>query len=345
MKKRTITHPPRTRRAACAAAIAGVVALGVTPSAFAASTDVAAATSANWSGYVAGGSQSGGSQQFSSVSGSWVEPTANCSSGSGVASFWVGLGGSSQASGSLEQTGTQAECNSDGTSDHFAWYELVPAAPVKLGLTISAGDHISARVSVSGSSVTVSMTDQTTRQSATKTLQMDSPDTSSAEWIAEAPSECSGSDASDTANCTPLPLANFGTVSFTNATATANGTTSTIGQGNWTVQPVQLSGGSDSSVGYAGQAVDTSSTNAIANATPSSLSSDGSSFSVTWQSGGATTTSTTDPYGNSGTSSDGSGYGGDGYGGGYPGISGYGGYGGGYGYGYSGYGGGIGVGY
>ena len=39
---------------------------------------------------------------------------------------------------------------------------------------------------------------------------MSNPDTSSAEWIAEAPSQCDGSG-----SCQPLPLADFGTVQFT----------------------------------------------------------------------------------------------------------------------------------
>ncbi len=176
------------------------------------------AVSQNWAGYVAGDSSSG--TQFSSVSGSWVQPTAKCGSGQTYSAFWVGLGGSGDQSSALEQTGTQADCNADGSTDYYAWYELVPAAPVRLGLAIQPGDHIAAKVSVSGTNVTVSLSDQTSGQSTTKTLQMDSPDTSSAEWIAEAPSACDGSG-----SCQPLPLADFGTVQFTSATATANGHT------------------------------------------------------------------------------------------------------------------------
>ena len=45
---------------------------------------------------------------------------------------------------------------------------------------------------------------------------MSNPDISSAEWIAEAPSTCS----QGLSSCTPLPLADFGTVQFTSASAT-----------------------------------------------------------------------------------------------------------------------------
>lgn len=255
-------------------ALAGAVAAIVAPSAAAAPATAQEAASENWAGYVANASNAGSG--FSSVSGSWTQPSANCSSGDGDSAFWVGLGGASGQSQSLEQIGTQANC-SGGSTQQYAWYELVPAAPVQLGMTINPGDHISARVTVSGTNVTVSLSDQTTGGSATKTLQMSDPDTSTAEWIAEAPSECDGSG-----DCQPLPLTNFGSVTFSSATATAAGHTGPISDPNWTAQPVQLS----SSAGGPGfvEAGGGSQQSTSADAQPSSLSSDGSSFSVSWQS-------------------------------------------------------------
>jgi Peptidase A4 family len=309
-------------------AVAGAAtALAATTAAASASADTVAtqaAVSQNWAGYVAGGTQ------FSSVSGSWVQPTAKCGSGQTYSAFWVGLGGSGQSSSveqtdtqssSLEQTGTQADCNADGSTSYYAWYELVPAAPVKFDLAIHAGDHIAAKVSVSGSDVTMSLTDQTTGQSASKTAQLDSADTSSAEWIAEAPSACDGSG-----SCEPLPLADFGAVQFTGASATANGHTGPISDSNWSAQPVELGSGRVSDVSYG-------SDQSAAGASPSSLSSDGSSFSVAYQASSGTS-------GAAGGSGD-DGYGDGGYGyGGYPGGDGsygYGGYPGSYGqYGYGG---------
>jgi hypothetical protein len=280
-----------------------------------------AAVSQNWAGYVAGGTQ------FSTVSGSWVQPAAKCGSGQTYSAFWVGIGGSGDQSSALEQTGTQADCSAGGSTDYYAWYELVPAAPVKLDLAIKPGDHISAKVSVSGSNVTVSLSDQTTGQSTTKTLQMDSPDASSAEWIAEAPSACDGSG-----SCQTLPLSDFGSVQFTSATATANGHTGTISDPNWSAEPVQLGGAGASDVSYGGD-------QSSAGATPTSLSSDGSSFSVAYQAT-SPASGAADGSGDNGYGSGGYGYGyGYGYGG-YPGGDGsygYGGYPGGQGqYGYSG---------
>ena len=254
-----------------AALLSGSLAATIAPSALAAPAEPQAAVSANWSGYVA---QSKAGKAFSSVSGSWVEPLANCSSGEGHASFWVGLGGTGQASQSLEQAGTAADCNTGGGADHYAWYELLPAAPVRLGLTISPGDHVFTKVSVEGTTVTVFLADTTTGQSATKTLRMNNPEASSAEWIAEAPSSCDG-----TGNCQPLPLANFGTARFSHASATSDGHTGTISDPLWTTQPVALS--PDSAGYYPVGLLDQSS----GSAQPSSLSSDGSAFSVSYVGG------------------------------------------------------------
>jgi hypothetical protein len=294
-----------------AAAAFACAAFGVTATASARTIEVQEGVSQNWAGYVVDGTN------FSTVSGSWLEPTANCTSGvSTDSAFWVGLGGSSGQSNALEQTGTEINCSASGQATQWAWYELVPQAPVKLGLAIHSGDKISARVSVSGTSVTIALADDTTGQSVTKTLQMSSPDTSSAEWIAEAPSECD----STLTQCQPLNLTDFGKVNFTDASATANGHTGTISDQAWTPSAVEIGD------------------NGAAGAQPASTNSDGNAFSVAYdaaQSGGSSDTS----YGGGG-SAGGSGYGRSGYGGygyggaGYPGYGGYGGYG-----GYSGYGG------
>src|ERR1700750_2391875 len=106
-------------------------ALLVAPPALA-DTATDATTSANWAGYAATGSS------FSKVSGSWVQPAASCDAGRGDAVFWVGLGGATSESSALEQTGTEVDCSS-GSREYSAWYELVPAAPVKVALAVRPG--------------------------------------------------------------------------------------------------------------------------------------------------------------------------------------------------------------
>ncbi|MFL5864992.1 MAG: G1 family glutamic endopeptidase [Solirubrobacteraceae bacterium] len=293
-------------------AAAAVCTLSAVPVA-SASTDVQTASSGNWAGYVVGASSSGA--QYKNVSGSWVVPTAKCSSGEGYSSFWVGIGGSgSGQTEALEQTGTEADCNANGSPSYFAWYELVPKAPVKVNMAVHPGDHITGKVTVDGTNVTVSLSNATSGASFTKTLPMSNPDTSSAEWIAEAPSTCNGG----LSNCTPLSLADFGTVQFTNASATTtDGHTGSISDSAWSTAAVTLSP-SSSQLGFDGPQFASDQTSA--GATPSSLSSDGSSFSVAWSSNGGSGGS--DVSGSAGSGDPTGGYGDPS--GGYGGYGGYG---------------------
>jgi hypothetical protein len=321
-------------------AATAVCALGAAASASAA-TDVQQAQSGNWSGYVSGANS--GSTKFSSVSGSWVVPTAKCTTSGEptYSAFWVGLGGADDTE-ALEQDGTETNCSAQGTASYYAWYELVPKAPVRVDLPVSAGDHISSKITVDGTSVSVWLSDETSGQTFAKTLSMSDPDISSAEWIAEAPSQCDGSVSS----CTPLPLTDFGTAQFTSSSATdTDGHTGPISDPEWAATAVTLSPDADSE-GFQGASF-TSSGNS-GGATPSALTDDGSAFSVAYASDGSAAQSGSSGYGaGSGGYSDGSGgggYGGGGYGdgsGGYSDGSGGYGYGGGsdgYGYGGSGYG-------
>jgi hypothetical protein len=155
-------------------------------------------TSTNWSGYAAHG------RTFRSISASWVEPTGHCHSGHKYSSFWVGLDGYS--SKTVEQTGSEVDCV--GTSPrYFAWYEMYPAFPVNFSNRVRPGDHFTGSVThTGGSSYTLVIKDTTQHWSHTihKSLRAKN---SSAEVIAEAPSTSAG----------VLPLADFGTVHFSNA--------------------------------------------------------------------------------------------------------------------------------
>jgi hypothetical protein len=165
--------------------------------------------STNWSGYAVTGSNGA----FSSVSSSWTEPTATCSSSrrsDQYAAFWVGLDGYS--SDSVEQTGTDSDC-AGRTPDYYGWYEMYPADPVYFSNTVEPGDHISASVTFSGTETyKLVLTDSTQGWTQTITKNESGLDRSSAEVITEAPSSDTG----------VLPLADFGTVNYT--ASDANGT-------------------------------------------------------------------------------------------------------------------------
>jgi hypothetical protein len=159
-------------------------------------------TSTNWAGY----SATGGT--FTSVSATWKQPTATCTSATAYSSFWVGLDG--DGTNTVEQIGTDADC-SGGKAVYYAWYEMYPKFPVNLSLTIHPGDTVSAKVTTGGNGTfTLTIKDTTSGGSFTTTQRLKRARLGSAEVIAEAPS--SGG---------VLPLANFGTVGF--SAATVNG--------------------------------------------------------------------------------------------------------------------------
>ena len=107
-----------------------------------------AVQSANWAGYA------DTNDTYNSVASSWTEPTVNCANSGGgglggarlggglgglgglcsgrrpsaASAFWVGLDGYSSTS--VEQIGTDSDCNS-GKPSYYAWYEMYPNPSVR----------------------------------------------------------------------------------------------------------------------------------------------------------------------------------------------------------------------
>jgi hypothetical protein len=232
--------------------------------------------STNWAGYVAlpaGGSSS----HFSGVSGSWTEPSTTCAAGhEALSAVWVGLGGYSEHSHALEQVGTDADCAPTGAALYRSWYELLPAAPVNLKLRIHPGDRMLASVTVAGQDVTLRIRDLTTGGHFQTTKRRALIDASSAEWIVEAPSACAGND-----TCEILPLADFGQVAFSGATATVGAHTGPIEDPDWLTGELELQ--QRTFGGFRGHAgVRIAPTRTLTLATPSASSAPSGAFSVTW---------------------------------------------------------------
>jgi hypothetical protein len=243
--------------------LAAAIAIGAT----AAAAD--ADTSANWAGYVVNGTDPAVPATFTRVSARWVQPKAVCTGGGATYSaFWVGLGGSVDSSQALEQIGTEADCSATGKAKYAMWYELVPAASVRIKYKVFPGNVITASVGVNGTRVTVQIRNLTRRTKFTKVFNTSAPDTSSAEWVAESPSACDSGG-----RCVVLPLTNFGAISFNQASATANQHAGSITDPAWTATPIQLV-----SQDF-GRSVDQSQTVAV----PSDLAPDGTAFSVSYQ--------------------------------------------------------------
>jgi hypothetical protein len=242
--------------------------------AFAPAVDARAPThpaqSANWAGYVA--SKPG--VRFRRVASTWVQPAASCAAGERrYSAYWVGIGGFHSTATALEQIGTQSDCSSKGQAFYSAWYELVPAASVHIPLAVHPGDRLSASVRVSGKTVKMYLANRTTGKVFARELRAKHVDVTAADWIAEAPSSC------DQGGCHPLPLADFGSVSFDSATATNTaGHTGPIRDPAWSPTAIALAPDAGLSFG-AGLGVGGTSAGAM----PSGLSASGDAFTVTYQ--------------------------------------------------------------
>ena len=252
------------RRSLAAAAFGLAALLAGAPAALANEQD-----SSNWSGYAV--HRSG--VRFTTVSGSWTQPSATCTRGHRTYSaFWVGLGGYSLRSNSLEQIGTEVDCSASGAIRSSAWYELVPAASRTIRLRVRPGDAMTAKVNVTGHQVYVAVDDLTSGRSFHKTLRAGTLDISSAEWIAEAPAECIGEN-----DCQTLPLADFGSAGFNVARArSTTGRVGSISDRGWDWTRLRLLPGGKRFVEAPQGGI------TAGESTPSLLSANGAEFTVSY---------------------------------------------------------------
>lgn len=217
-----------------------------------------ASCSTNWSGYAV----TGASGSVSDVNGSWIVPTATCTSKTTYSSFWVGIDGYN--SNTVEQTGTDSDCSS-GTAHYYAWYEFYPAASVTIsGFSVSPGDKVAAEVSYSAGVFTTTIKDLTKGKTFSTTGTVSNAARSSAEWIVERPALC-------IVVCRLTSLTNFGTASlgqdYTGSSSTNYATVNGVSGPISAFSHVAIT-----MVDNAGKVL----------SEPSALTSDGTSFSVTW---------------------------------------------------------------
>lgn len=178
-----------------------------------ATNDTNVSYSSNWSGAVLTSPPSG--QTFNSVSASFVVPSpkvpsGKSSSGTYSASAWVGIDGDTYQN-SILQTGIDFTI-SNGQVSYDAWYEWFPDYAYDFsGIPISAGDTITASVvassSTAGKAVIKNVSKgKTVSKSLTSSAALGGQN---AEWIVEDYEQ----------NGSLVPLANFGTVTFTGVSA------------------------------------------------------------------------------------------------------------------------------
>lgn len=207
--------------------------------------------SGNWSGYVAAPNFSTPKTgSVTDVSANWTVPTVTGSRHqTAYSAVWVGIDGYFGSSPTVEQVGT-AQDIVNGRASYYAWWEMwssgdnMPEQQIT-SMTIQPGDSISASVEyiTSGSSEgdfalaiidNSHPNDQLGGYVNPSQYQSPLPTETSAEWIVEAPSSSGGI----------LPLANFGSVTFTGAQATISGTTGPIDDPSWASQAIDIANSS-----------------------------------------------------------------------------------------------------
>jgi hypothetical protein len=204
-------------------------------------------TSQNWSGYAATGGT------FTAVTGTWTVPNFSPDSPTGADAAWVGIGGVDTRD--LIQAGTQQTVSRSGSTRYEAWVETLPQASHPVPLTVNPGDSVTVAITQlpqTREQWRVSLKNNTTGKTYEVTERYTSS-MSSAEWVEEAPSSGRGRQ---------IPLDNFGTVNFSQATAVKDGKTITVADAK--AQAITM-------VGRGGLQL----------AKPSPLGADGASFSVT----------------------------------------------------------------
>jgi hypothetical protein len=202
--------------------------------------------SSNWSGYASTGGK------FTAISGTWTVPQPSASTGAlGADAAWVGIGG--ENSRDLIQAGTEETVLASGTIRYDAWVEMLPQYSHPIPLAVHPGDSITVSIAQQpDSSWKISFKNNTTTNTYERTVQYTSS-LSSAEWIEEAPSGGRGG---------VMPLDNFGSISFSNASAVKDGQTVNLSQAG--AQPITMINGSQQPL-----------------VTPAAIGSDGSSFTLT----------------------------------------------------------------
>jgi Peptidase A4 family len=186
------------------------------PALKAGSADTGAVEAYNWSGYA---DYTSTPNAFSAVSGTFTQPGTVCTREQELTATWVGIDGYN--TDTVEQDGTLAWCF-EGAPYYYTWWEIYPAASVEVGSSVQPGDLITASVTRSGTSYTLSLTDATHPANSFSTVQSCTTcENESAEWIAERPAFSIGI----------TPLSFFRSWNLTDASETANGTAGSIASG------------------------------------------------------------------------------------------------------------------
>jgi hypothetical protein len=106
-----------------------------------------------WGGYAVTGAG-----PYKKITGGWNIPRMDCTQGGGDASPWIGIDGWNN--GTVEQIGIDLDCV-NGVASYHPWVEMYPGPSDYFKATVRAGDTMTASVSVSDGTWTLTEGDTT----------------------------------------------------------------------------------------------------------------------------------------------------------------------------------------
>ncbi len=178
--------------------------------------------SLDWAGYVVVSDYQNPQSVITGVNGSWIVPSVSISQNNTLSYYsalWIGIGGFTDRT--LIQCGTEQD-SVNGQAQYFAWFELLPMySRTIMNFNVSPGDKIVASITLVDPTRDlwlINLNDTTTTQAFHQNVFYRSS-MLSAEWIVERPTF--GNQLSN--------LTNFGSASFSNATAIVGNKVGAIG--------------------------------------------------------------------------------------------------------------------
>jgi hypothetical protein len=169
------------------------------PGPTAATNSTATNQSGNWSGYNIGADYPGipTGTTFTSVSGTWVVPTAtqHTKGEAEDSASWVGIGGGcvddscTVTDNTLIQAGTEQHVSKSGKAKYVAWWEIIPEPETPITLGVAPGNTVRVTLNQTAPGTWSILIDNlsTGKSFSTTTAYSSSMDT--AEWIEETPLE------------------------------------------------------------------------------------------------------------------------------------------------------------
>ena len=184
--------------------------------------------SSNWSGYAV---TTTSSAPFTGITGNWTVPVVNRTKKATYSAAWAGIDGFNNSS--LIQTGTEEDYYS-GWAHYVAWWTTSAQGFVEqpIAKPVSPSDPMTATISRSGNSWTITLADRSTSHpwSFTKGPIVYTGPGASAEWVMEAP----------TVGGRIAPLAHYSTFAFDSGTVNGVAPGLTANEGGEMIQGSQV---------------------------------------------------------------------------------------------------------